>query len=264
MPFLQKRMTMHQFDFLNPQRDYQDVSNPLYAKNEKFPMLDLFSGILGFTMAAERTGRFETLLTSEIDPYCKKLIESKFNLENSGSVTTLAQPQSSHDDFELVEADQVPCEETGFSSVCLEDFYDGAIEFPFIITGGFPCQEVTSANTNALGITGGESQLVDDQLRIIRALEPQYCIFENSSLLVGRGLDSILEELMDIGYIVEWETIAAAAFGYTHYRHRCYVVAYLPTSEAAKRDIKVFDLVRDSVPVTQLFPISRWPSILQS
>lgn len=219
------------------------------------PHIDLFTGIAGFSLEAERTGRFKTIMTSEVDSYCNKLIDKKWDLENAGSVESFAVPALNHPDQELVDQDLVPCEETGFSSLCLEDFYDGSIEFPYLISGGFPCQSLSSANTKAEGINGEFSNLVKEQIRIIEALEPQFCIFENSALLVGRGLDYILSELSRIGYIVEWETLTASAFGYPHYRHRCYIVAYLPTTQAAKIKARIFDHVRMSVPETPVWKL---------
>jgi site-specific DNA-cytosine methylase len=213
----------------------------------KLPHIDLFSGILGFSIAAEGTGRFKTTMTSEIDSYCNKLIDQKWGLENAGSVESFAIPAANHPDQDYIEQDLVPCEETGFSSLCLEDFYEGVMEFPYVISGGFPCQSVSSCNVNAEGIDGEFSDLVKEQIRIISALEPKFCIFENSALLVGRGLDYILKELSDIGYIVEWETLTAVAFGYPHYRHRCYIVAYLPETKAAKMGSRIFDHVRHFV-----------------
>jgi DNA (cytosine-5)-methyltransferase 1 len=218
--------------------------------SEKLPMIDLFTGLAGFSLAGERTGRFKTILTSEVDSYCTKLIEHNFNYENAGCITGLGIPQELHPDKELMNDNLVPCEETGLSSICLEDFFSGAMEFPFLVTGGFPCQDITPANTKAVGITGERSSLVEDQLRIIRDLEPPYAVFENSEMLVSRGLDEILKELNDMGYIVEWETMTATAFGYPHYRHRCYIVAYLPSTKAALSSQSIFDLVRSRVPET--------------
>ena len=239
---------MEQLNFATPSITPEDVANPYYRKSERMPLMDLFAGIASFSKAAEETGRFKTIMTSEIDSYCSKLIDQKYGYENAGCIESLGTPAEQHKDKTLTDDDIVPCEHTGLSSICLEDFYDGSMEFPFVITGGFPCTEVTLANSTAEGVNGGQSELVDEQLRIIRALEPQYCIFENSNQLVNRGLDQILTELKDIGYIVEWETISAATYGYPHYRHRCYVVAYLPSSKAATSGTRIFDLVRANAP----------------
>ncbi len=42
--------------------------------NEKLKVLDLFSGIGGFSLGLERTGGFETVAFCEIDPYCRKVL----------------------------------------------------------------------------------------------------------------------------------------------------------------------------------------------
>ena len=41
----------------------------------KLKVLDLFSGIGGFSLGLERTGGFETAAFCEIDPFCKKVLK---------------------------------------------------------------------------------------------------------------------------------------------------------------------------------------------
>jgi site-specific DNA-cytosine methylase len=216
--------------------------------NEPFiNVIDLFSGILGFTVAGERNGNFKTIVTSEIDPYNAKLIDGKFGLDNAGDVNSFGVPESEHPYSKICEKeDVVPCEETGFSSICFEDFMEGALEWPRMATGGFPCQDITAANThnNSIGIDGERSGLVFQQLRILDDFELDYALFENAEMFLNRGLDRVLIELNDMGYIVEWGVISATAFGYPHYRHRTYVIAYKPHTALAKLDVNVFDLIR--------------------
>lgn len=38
-------------------------------------VLDLFSGIGGFSLGLERTGGFETVAFCEIDPFCQKVLK---------------------------------------------------------------------------------------------------------------------------------------------------------------------------------------------
>lgn len=205
--------------------------------------LDFFTGIAGFHVAATRNGRIETLCTSEIDPFNAKLIDRNLNLENAGDICNIAISRNAHpySDGE----DVVYVEKTGFTSLCIDDFMEGIIDFPDICTGGFPCQNISSANLNdASGIDGEQSSLVKEQLRIIEALEIPICIFENAEGLVRKGLDRILVALNDMGYIVEWETISATAFNYPHYRHRVYIVAYLPHTNLAKTGTSAFETTR--------------------
>lgn len=103
----------------------------------QLPTLDLFSGILGFKVARDRNGHFSTTACAEIDSYNCKLIDQKFNLDNRGDVRHIAIPTNEHPCSAQCETqDTVPCEETGFSSICFEDFMEGALPFPKLITGG--------------------------------------------------------------------------------------------------------------------------------
>lgn len=205
--------------------------------------LDMFSGLGGFAFAAKQTGNIDTFLCSETDSYATKLIDGNLNLDNAGDVCDLAMPERYHS--ACTNEDIVPCEETGYSTVTYEDFFEGVVPFPFIATGGFPCQNVSSANVfDVSGIDGEQSSLVHQQLRIIEDLEIPYAIFENAERLNRKGLDFIVAKLTALGYIVEWETISATAFNYPHYRHRIYIVAYLPSTGAGKSRRNVFDHVR--------------------
>ncbi len=204
---------------------------------------DCFAGIGGFDKAAKKNGKIKTIFASEIDPFNCKLLAQNLDLENAGDVLNVAIAESLHPYNDGT--DNVYCEKTGFSALCLEDFFEGVLPFPDILTGGFPCQNVTDANLgDYAGINGEKSSLVTEQLRIIESLGVPIVIFENAEALNRRGLASILRELNRMGYIGEWETISATAFNYPHYRHRLYLVAYLPHTQLAKKGIRVFDHVR--------------------
>lgn len=49
-------------------------------------MVDLFTGLAGFTLAGHRTGKIETIFTSEIDSYNVKFIAQNLELENAGDI----------------------------------------------------------------------------------------------------------------------------------------------------------------------------------
>ncbi|MCH2058534.1 MAG: DNA cytosine methyltransferase [Thalassotalea sp.] len=210
---------------------------------QRFQHLDMFSGLGGFSLAAKQSGFIDTLLCSETDAYNNRLLDEKFNMDNAGDICDLGVPSACHS--AMTDEDIVPCEKTGFSTVTYEDFFEGVVPFPDIATGGFPCQNVSSANvTDKSGIEGAQSSLVHEQLRIIEDLEIPYCVFENAERLNRKGLDYIVARLCKLGYTVEWETISATAFNYPHYRHRVYIVAYLPETGAGKSKRNVFDHVR--------------------
>lgn len=215
---------------------------------KRLKMIDLFTGIGGFTLAGERTGMIDTIMCAETDSYNKKLIDQNLSLDNAGDISHFGTSELLHPQNPInnPKYDETPAVElTGFCTVTAQDFYEGILPYPDIITGGFPCQEVTSANVHCQdGIDGVQSGLVQDQLNIIEDLEPSYVIFENAERLNSKGLDRILTRLNTLGYIVEYETVSAIAFNYPHYRHRMYIVGYLPSSAVATNQARVFDSLR--------------------
>ena len=113
------------------------------------------------------------------------------------------------------------------------------VEYVDIISGGFPCQDISVANTKANGIKGQRSGLWGEMFRICGELRPQYIIFENSPMLLVRGFERVLCDLSEIGYVCEWQCLQASQFGYNHKRERVYGIAY-PGEKRCKNNIEVF------------------------
>jgi len=99
-----------------------------------------------------------------------------------------------------------------------------------VISGGFPCQDISPARTNnggeAKGIAGKKSGLWKENLRIIDEVRPARAFSENSSWLTRRGLNVVIQDLAEIGYDCAWTTIGAAGFGAEHIRERVWILAY--------------------------------------
>lgn len=163
-------------------------------------VLDLFSGIGGFSLGLERAG-MRTVAFCEIDPYCRAVISKRWpGVPIFNDVT------------KLTAADV------------------GAID---VICGGFPCQDISEAGKGA-GITGERSGLWVEYARLIGELRPSYAIVENVAALLGRGLDVVLGDLAEIGYDAEWHCIPASAAGAPHERDRIWIVSY-PDSSGHER-----------------------------
>lgn len=212
----------------------------------KLKHIDLFTGLGGFVLAGKRTGGIETIFACENDNYNKKLIDINMNLDNAGDINEAVISQANHPYAAICEEeDIVPSEKTGISSLCIEDFLEGVVDYPDLITGGFPCLQLSPANTkgNWLGINGKDSGLVFEQLRIIEELEPKYCLFENAENLTTNGLNVILNELDKMGYVAQWGIISATAFGLPHYRHRTILVAYLKDTPLNLLNVDIFKSV---------------------
>ena len=163
-------------------------------------VLDLFSGIGGFALGLEAAG-FETAAFCEIDPYAQKVLK-----KNWPGVPI-------YDDVRRITADRLVSDGIGVD----------------VITGGFPCQDISTAGRQA-GIDGERSGLWSECSRLLGDIRPRYAIFENvTNLLTGDGGDwfkRVLWDISSVGYDAEWHCIPASAVGAYHHRDRGWIVAY--------------------------------------
>tara|TARA_R100000654_G_scaffold71546_1_gene102644 strand:+ start:24459 stop:25169 length:711 start_codon:yes stop_codon:yes gene_type:complete len=93
-----------------------------------------------------------------------------------------------------------------------------------IITGGFPCQDISTAGAGA-GISGKRSGLWSEMARICSEIMPRFIYVENSPMLTGRGLDRVLMDMAAMGYDARWGMLSAADTGALHKRKRIWVLA---------------------------------------
>jgi len=95
-----------------------------------------------------------------------------------------------------------------------------------ILSGGFPCQDVSAAGKGA-GVRDGErSGLWKEYSRIIGEVRPKLIFAENTPLLPSRGMDLILSDLSRLGYHAVWGVLGAGALGAQHKRDRIWILAY--------------------------------------
>jgi DNA (cytosine-5)-methyltransferase 1 len=164
-------------------------------------VLDLFSGIGGFSLGLERTNGFRTVAFCEIDPYCRKVLAKHWP------------GVPCYDDIRTLTAERLAANAA-----------TGDVQID-VICGGFPCQDISTAGAGA-GIDGERSGLWSEYARIIGEIRPRFVIVENVAALLGRGLDRVLGDLAALGYDAEWHCIPASAVGAPHRRDRIWVVAY--------------------------------------
>lgn len=88
-----------------------------------------------------------------------------------------------------------------------------------VVSGGFPCQDISAAGKGA-GITGERSGLWREMARIVGEVRPRFVFVENSPLLVGRGLETVLADLAEMGYDARWGVVGAHHAGAPHRRDR--------------------------------------------
>jgi len=167
-------------------------------------VLDLFSGIGGFSLGLEATG-MKTVAFCECDKYCKKVLQ-----KNWPEVPI-------YDDIRELNADRLAAD-----GITVD-----------VIAGGFPCVDISIAGAPWLpvdGIRAERSGLWHEYFRLISELRPSYAIVENvPNLLAGeRGswFGTILGQLASIGYDAEWHCIPASELGAHHHRDRVFIVSY--------------------------------------
>lgn len=99
-----------------------------------------------------------------------------------------------------------------------------------LICGGFPCQDISEANTNGKGLEGPRSGLWFEYERLIREIRPRWAVVENVSRLLtingGRDFGTILRNLAELRYDVEWSLLSSCTMGAPHSRERVFLVAY--------------------------------------
>jgi len=171
------------------------------SKVHKLRLLDLFSGIGGFSIGAEMTSRFETVAFCEIEPFPRAVLAKWWP--------------------------DVPC----FPDVTklTKDQINGSID---AICAGFPCQDLSYAGKGA-GIEGARSGLWSEVVRLIGEFRPAIVMLENVPAILTRGLGTVLRDLAEIGYNAFWDCIRASDLGAKQHRDRWFLVAY-PNSERGR------------------------------
>lgn len=125
-----------------------------------------------------------------------------------------------------------------------------AVEPVDILTGGFPCQDVSLAGARRGLKDGTRSGLWSEFAKAIDVIKPRLVVIENVRGLLSAGaanselehcpwcmgdepdesalraLGAVLGDLADLGYNAEWCGLRAADAGAPHNRFRIFIVAY--------------------------------------
>lgn len=174
----------------------------------KLRVLDLFSGIGGFSLGLERTGGFETVAFCEIEPFPRRVLAKHW-------------PEvPCYDDVRSLTADRLAA--------------DGITRVD-VITGGFPCQDISAAGHQRGMGEGTRSGLWSEIVRLIGELRPDYVIVENVAALLagpsekpGGWFGRVLGDLAECGLDAQWRNVPAWFVGLPHGRERVWVIAHSP------------------------------------
>jgi len=161
----------------------------------KLKLLDLFSGIGGFSLGLESTGYFETIGFVEKDEFCQKVLKKNFN-----NIPIESEVRN-------VKGDRYKAD---------------------IITGGFPCQPFSVAGKRRG--TEDDRYLWDETIRVIRECKPRWFIGENVEGIIniseGKVLQQIQKDLETEGFEVQCVVIPASGIGAWHQRKRVWIIAH--------------------------------------
>jgi len=165
-----------------------------------FKLLDLFSGLGGFSLGLERTGCFQTVAFCDNDKYSKLIINKHWK------------GKKVYEDVREITKQRLKA--------------DG-VQLPDIITGGFPCQPFSVAGKQKG--TSDDRHLWPEMFRIIKELTPRWVIGENvkglTNIQDGVVFETVCTDLEGEGYEVRAFNIPAAGVGAPHRRERLWIVA---------------------------------------
>lgn len=165
----------------------------------KLKVLDLFSGIGGFSLGLEMTGGFETVAFCEIEKDCHPVLNRHWP--------------------------GVPIYED-IKELTYERLREDGVPRPQVLCGGFPCQDISTAGRGD-GIKGARSGLWSEMRRLVGSLRPDWVCIENVSALRSRGLNVVLNDLHALGYNAEWNCLSATStVSAPHQRDRIWVIAF--------------------------------------
>jgi DNA (cytosine-5)-methyltransferase 1 len=162
--------------------------------------VSLFAGVGGFDLAMQRQG-VKVVASVEIDKKCQEVLAHRFPESKIFDDVTTVKGE------DLINAGFTPS--TG------------------IITGGFPCQDLSVAGKRA-GLAGARSGLFWEIARIVDETQTEYFVIENVPGLLssnnGADFGVVIGTMADIGYSIGWRVLDAQHFGVPQRRKRVFIV----------------------------------------
>lgn len=178
--------------------DSVDNDSGVFGEVLAMRMLELFAGIGCASRASHTTGAIETVAMVEIEPFSQEVLKKRFpGVKIYDDVRTVTR--------ETLERDRLlPID---------------------IISGGFPCQDLSVAGKQK-GLEGERSGLWFEMFRIVREVRPTWVVAENVRGAVNLALDTVTDCLRSENYEVRSIILPACAVGAPHQRERLFVVGY--------------------------------------
>lgn len=154
-----------------------------------------FAGVGGFDLGFQQAG-MTPAFHCEIDPYCQKVLKRHWpDVPLHGDITTL-------DPKDISNAD--------------------------LWCAGWPCQDLSNANTERAGLEGRRSGLFFEFTKLAAIRKPRWVVLENVSGLLsadkGRDFERVIDELEEIGYLGIWFSCNLLSFGFPQNRERVFLI----------------------------------------
>jgi DNA (cytosine-5)-methyltransferase 1 len=179
----------------------------------KLTGVSLFAGVGGFDLAMERNG-VEVVANVEIDKACQSVLAKHF--PNAKQFSDITDVKGS----DLIGAGFEPSRG--------------------IITGGFPCQDLSVAGKRA-GLIGERSGLFWEIARLIEETKTEWFILENVPGLLtsnkGKDFGVVIGTMADIGYSSAWRVLDAQHFGVPQRRRRVFIVGRRTGNELSAAEV---------------------------
>lgn len=201
-------------------------------------VLDLFSGIGGFSLGLERTGGFQTVAFCEIDPFCRRVLTKHW-------------PEvPCYDDVRTITPERLGADGLGVDAIC----------------GGFPCQDASFGQTQwgrRVGTEGDRTGLYRHVIRLADEIRPEAIVLENVPGLLSSGFGYVLGDLAALGYDAEWDCIPACLVGLPHRRDRVWIAAYPSGSRLSRSfaNVSLFERARKALAQLGDGPAGEWRSL---
>ena len=198
--------------------------------------LDLFSGIGGFSIAAQNCG-YTTIGFCEKEPYAQQILKERFGAEdsrihsNTNGGNGSAEPRKQQKELAAQHRGIRPRLHDNIFTLDGSDY--AGVD---LLTGGFPCQPFSVAGKRKGA--ADDRALWPEMLRVINGANPRWIIGENVAGIVTMELDNILSDLEGIGYSAWPLVIPACAVDARHRRDRVWIVAHAdkPGSQGCWRE----------------------------
>ncbi len=193
---------------------------------KEFTVLDLFSGIGGFSLGLHWAG-MRTAAFCEADPFARSVLARHWpSVPIYNDIRTLSAARLRQD----------------------------GVPRPDLICGGFPCQDISLAGRGA-GLAGGRSGLWSHMARLVRECRPDWVVAENVPGLRGRGADAVMSELEAAGYACWPLLVGAVHAGAPHRRSRVWLVAQASAADVGGAGLEAWQ--RGSAEAGAGLPVER-------